>query len=147
MPDFFLDEAEELLKEQTLGGGGDPGADTQATAEVDKNTPEGIFAGIKPLITEDVVNQMRGTFLFELSGSNAGFWLLDLKNSPGSVGPAGKDTQADVTMKMTSENMVAMFTGKLGATTAFMTGKLKISGNMGLAMKLEQLIGKVRSKL
>ena len=40
-----------------------------------------------------------------------------------------------------------MFSGKLGATTAFMTGKLKISGNMGLAMKLEQLIGKVRSKL
>ena len=32
-------------------------------------------------------------------------------------------------------------------TTAFMTGKLKISGNMGLAMKLEQMIGKVRSKL
>ena len=78
MPDFFLDEAEDLLKEQTLGGGGDPGADTPATAEVDKNTPEGIFAGIKPLVTEDVVNQMRGTFLFELSGSNAGFWLLDL---------------------------------------------------------------------
>ena len=69
-----------MLKGQTLGGGGDPGADKPATAEVDKNTPEGVFAGIKPLITEDVVNQMRGTFLFELSGSNAGFccWIYTI---------------------------------------------------------------------
>ena len=145
MPDFFLDEAEDLLKSQTLSDGSSSSSNTPAA--VDKDTPEGIFAEMKPLITDEVVNQMKGSFLFELSGSNAGSWLLDLKNSPGSVGPAGKDTQADVTMKMSSENMVSMFTGKLGATTAFMTGKLKISGNMGLAMKLEQLIGKVRSKL
>ena len=58
----------------------------------------------------------------------AGCWLLDLKNSPVSVGPVSKDTEADVRMKISSENI--MFSGKLGATTAFMTGKLKISGNM-----------------
>ena len=142
MPDFFLDEAEELQK-QTIQGF----QQQQSPAPVDKNTPEGIFAGIKPIITEEVVKQTNGSFLFELSGKNAGCWLLDLKNSPGSVGPVSEDTEADVRMKMSSENMVDMFNGKLGATTAFMTGKLKISGNMGLAMKLEQLIGKVRSKL
>lgn len=37
--------------------------------------------------------------------------------------------------------------GKLKATAAFMTGKLKIKGDMGKAMKLEKLMGKTQSKL
>jgi len=36
-----------------------------------------------------------------------------------------------------------MFAGKLSPTTAFMLGKLKIKGNMGLAMKLEKLLKKM----
>ena len=134
MPDFFLDEAEELVQQQP-------------SPAPDKNTPEGLFARIKPLLSDEVVKQINGSFLFELSGKDAGCWLLDLKNSPGTVAPASADTESDVKMKMDSENMIAMFTGKLNSTTAFMTGKLKISGNMALAMKLEQIIGKVRSKL
>ena len=134
MPDVFLDEAEELIQ-------------LQPSATPNKNTPKGLFASIKPLLSDEVVKQINGSFLFELSGKDAGCWLLDLKNSPGTVAPASADTESDVKMKMDSENMIAMFTGKLNSTTAFMTGKLKISGNMALAMKLEQLIRKVRSKL
>jgi len=37
--------------------------------------------------------------------------------------------------------------GKLKATAAFMTGKLKIKGDMGKAMKLEKLMGAMQSKL
>ena len=51
------------------------------------------------------MKQTNGYFLFKLSGKNAGCWLLDLKNSPGSVGPASEDTEADVRMKMSSENI------------------------------------------
>ena len=46
----------------------------QSTAPVDKNTLKIIFAGIKPIITEEVVMQMNVSFLFELSGKNAGCW-------------------------------------------------------------------------
>ena len=41
----------------------------------------------------------------------------------------------------------SFFTGKLKATAAFMTGKLKIKGDMGKAMKLEKLMGAMQSKL
>lgn len=37
--------------------------------------------------------------------------------------------------------------GKMKATAAFMTGKLKIRGDMGKAMKLEKLMGALQSKL
>ena len=50
-------------------------------------------------------------------------------------------------MKCDSEDLVAMFQGKLSPTMAFMSGKLKITGNMGAAMKLEKLMGQVKVKL
>ncbi len=68
-------------------------------------------------------------------------WHLDVKNAPGAAGhgapPAG---EAEVTMTMSTEDFLSMFAGKLNSTSAFMGGKLKIKGNMMLAMKLEKLM-------
>ena len=50
-------------------------------------------------------------------------------------------------MTMTSEDFVKMFKGELNPTQAFMSGKLKIKGDMMIAMKLEKLMGKMRSQL
>ncbi len=52
--------------------------------------------------------------------------------------PSGQEP--DVTMGMSDSDFVAMFTGQLDATSAFMSGKLKIKGNMALAMKLQKLV-------
>lgn len=46
------------------------------------------------------------------------------------------DDEADVTLTASAENFQAMFDGDLSPTAAFMTGKLKVDGSMGLAMKL-----------
>lgn len=51
-------------------------------------------------------------------------------------------------MGMDDKLFVAMFSGKASATSAFMSGKLKIKGNMALAMKLEKLMkDMLKSKL
>ena len=42
---------------------------------------------------------------------------------------------------MTSEDFVNMVNGQLAPQMAFMTGKLKIKGDMGLALKLQQILG------
>ena len=39
------------------------------------------------------------------------------------------------------ETFHEMFEGELDPTAAFMTGKIKIDGDMGVAMKLGQLLG------
>jgi len=72
---------------------------------------------------------------------------MDLKNGSGSVSASSEGQEADVMMKCDSEDLVAMFQGKLSPTMAFMSGKLKIVGNMAAAMKLEKLMGQVKSKL
>ncbi|MGR3615891.1 MAG: SCP2 sterol-binding domain-containing protein [Paracoccaceae bacterium] len=51
------------------------------------------------------------------------------------------DRDADCTIRITQDNLVKLLTGKLNPMTGVMTGKLKISGNMAVAMKLGELIG------
>jgi len=50
------------------------------------------------------------------------------------------DMEADCTVGITTENLMALIKGELNPTMGFMTGQLKIDGSMGVAMKLGQLL-------
>ncbi len=52
-----------------------------------------------------------------------------------------EDQDTDCTIRMTLDNLVKLLTGKLNPMTGVMTGKLKVSGDMGVAMKLGKLLG------
>ncbi len=52
-----------------------------------------------------------------------------------------EDRDTDCTIRMTLDNLVKLLTGKLNPMTGVMTGKLKVSGDMGVAMKLGKLLG------
>jgi sterol carrier protein 2 len=87
----------------------------------------------------EYVKKINGVFCFKLkSGDKEGVWVVDAKNGTGSVSfnPAGK---GDVTISMDDDNLLALMSGQLNPQQAFFQGKLKIAGNMGLAMKLQQL--------
>ncbi|WEG15419.1 SCP2 sterol-binding domain-containing protein [Alkalihalophilus pseudofirmus] len=74
---------------------------------------------------------------------------FDLKES-GSIQVQFKDGKAymieeateepNVTLKMNDESFIKMLNDDLNTTMAFMSGKLKVDGSMGLAMKLQQLV-------
>lgn len=51
-----------------------------------------------------------------------------------------QDQDTDCTIKISQDNLVKLLTGKLNPMTGVMMGKLKISGDMGVAMKLGKLI-------
>jgi len=80
-------------------------------------------------------------------GADKGQWYLDLKNGSGSCGEGAAPNGADCEMSLDSEDFAKMFKGELKAVSAFMGGKLKIKGDMGLAMKLEKLMNQMNSKL
>ena len=79
--------------------------------------------------------------------SDAGKFFLDLKNGTGSAGAGDLPDGADVNMTLTPDNFVKMFKGTMNPTTAFMSGKLKIKGDLPTAMKLEKVMKQARSKL
>ncbi|MDP7549324.1 MAG: SCP2 sterol-binding domain-containing protein [Alphaproteobacteria bacterium] len=66
------------------------------------------------------------------------FLLLDASQVPNVV--SNDDGEADCTLKISIDDFTAMVGGELDGTTAFMTGKLKIEGDMGIAMKLQGVL-------
>lgn len=52
-----------------------------------------------------------------------------------------QDRDTDCTIRISQDNLSKLLTGKLNPMTGVALGKLKISGNMGVAMKLGQLLG------
>jgi len=74
-----------------------------------------------------------GTAKFDIEGEGA--IVMD------SSGARVSDDPADVTLSADTETFEGMLTGDVNATSAFMTGKLKVDGDMGLAMQLASVLG------
>ncbi|XP_074787761.1 hydroxysteroid dehydrogenase-like protein 2 isoform X1 [Athene noctua] len=159
MPDFFLDaetdvtdrkqeqygasqtfkEEKKLSSSQHEGLESAPAKSLSPVAET--------FRVIQGAMSEEYVRTTQGVFQFELSGDEGGTWYIDLKTKGGSAGFGKPSVAADVVMSMSSADFVKMFTGKLKPTLAFMSGKLRIKGNMTLAIKLEKMLTQLNSKL
>ena len=71
-----------------------------------------------------------------------GLLYLDGTSEPYAV--SNEDAEADCTVAMSLEDFKEMATGALDPTTAFMMGKLKVTGDMGVAMKLAAVLGERR---
>jgi putative sterol carrier protein len=58
---------------------------------------------------------------------------------------SNEDTPADCTIKLSKDDFEALAKGRLDPTAAFMQGRLKVNGDMGVALKLKPLLAKARS--
>jgi putative sterol carrier protein len=70
--------------------------------------------------------------------TDQGVVYIDGNQKPPSV--TNDDKAADCTLRMDFGDFSDMIAGKLDGMTAFMTGKLKIEGDMGVAMKLQSIL-------
>jgi len=93
---------------------------------------ESLTSRVDPARTAGVNN----TYVFDISG--AGVWTVAVHD--GSLEVSEGDTgSGDVTISSSAENFEKVVNGKQNPTTAYMTGKIKIKGDMGAAMKLQKL--------
>nr|XP_041633454.1 hydroxysteroid dehydrogenase-like protein 2 [Drosophila kikkawai] len=141
MVDFFVEE-----KGAPTGGAASAGAAAAAPASGDGKIPQ-LFQKIESLLSPEIVSKTQAVFQFNISGAEQGTWFLDLKNGSGSCGSGTPSAAPDATLSMNSENFFNMFSGKLKAAPAYMSGKLKISGDFQKALKLEKLMKALKSKL
>ena len=78
---------------------------------------------------------LNNSYLFDIDG--AGTWRVDVHGGHVSVTEGAAD--ADCTISATEDTFARIASGEQNATTAYMTGKLKIKGDMGAAMKLQKI--------
>jgi len=151
MPDFFLDDfteeaQSEIVERQTIQSAAkqESAAPAAASSPAQGSGPiMDVFKELEPHMNEEMVKKTNAVFAFSIKDDKSE-WFLDLKNGAGSCGPGQAGSQADVTFTLKSADFGKMFSGKLKPTTAFMTGKLKIAGNMGKAMALEKMMAKMQ---
>lgn len=76
---------------------------------------------------------------FDLSGENGGQYWVKIADGKLESGQ-GLAENPKVTLKATGEDWLAVTSGTLNPMQAFMSGKIKIQGDMGLALKLQPLL-------
>ncbi|MFO1219987.1 MAG: SCP2 sterol-binding domain-containing protein [Burkholderiaceae bacterium] len=68
-----------------------------------------------------------------------GVVVIDGASTPNSVSNTDRDT--DCTIALTTDTLGDLMTGEVDPTTAFMTGRIKVSGDMSVALKLQRVLG------
>jgi putative sterol carrier protein len=75
---------------------------------------------------------------FKFTGAEAGEWYAIIKDGKVEVAK-GTHPSPKMTLTADSDDYVKIFTGELDGMQAFMQGKLKLTGDLNLAMKLTQM--------
>lgn len=79
---------------------------------------------------------LTATYKFDVQG--AGTWMVEIND--GELNVKEEDGEAQCTVVVSSDDFEQIIEGKLNPQMAFMSGKLKIQGDMGLAMKLGNVL-------
>jgi putative sterol carrier protein len=95
---------------------------------------ESITQAIRAKVGSD--SGLNATLKFDLSDN--GVVVIDGKSTPNTVSNTPIDTECTVAISM--DNLQAMLDGALEPVSGFMSGKLKVSGDMGVAMRLQRVI-------
>lgn len=104
-----------------------------SVAEIFNNMPERFQA-------DKAVGTNMG-ILFDLDGENGGQYFVDISNGEINVSPGAPATAPSATVKMTADDFKAMSSGSLNPMMAFMTGKIKVDGDLNSVMKFQSLVG------
>ncbi len=105
------------------------------------------------MATKDVFNEMqkridanpgklggiKAVFQFEITGADPGNYSVDVGDGTAKVSE-GMAASPNVTITMASNDFIDMVEGRLDSIAAFMGGKLKVTGDMMLAMQLQNLL-------
>ena len=98
-------------------------------------TVQEFFEGLSARVDPSRTAGMNNSFVFDVKG--VGEWTVRVADGAVTVTEGAED--ADCTISASEETFTRIVNGEQNPTTAYMTGKLKIAGDMGAALKLQKL--------
>jgi putative sterol carrier protein len=96
------------------------------------------FDGLPGRFNADKAVGLNAIYQFVITGDDGGAWSATIADGACIV-EVGEHAAPSLTITTSSANWRRIVTGDLDPQTAFMTGRLRIKGDMGLAMRLRSL--------
>ena len=97
-----------------------------------------VFNGMQARFKPAAAKGMNAVFQFEITGEGGGSWNAAIKDDTCQV-TEGKHASPTVTLTMASDTWLGIVNKQVNPIQAFMGGKLKLTGNMMLAQKMQDL--------
>ncbi|HZU18164.1 MAG TPA: SCP2 sterol-binding domain-containing protein [Candidatus Dormibacteraeota bacterium] len=105
---------------------------------VDDVTPDLVFEVMPSQLIPERAAGLDATFRFDLGGEQGGTWWVKVADGRAESG-RGEVANPSVTLSADARDYVRIALGELDPVSAFMGGRLRIKGDMGLAIKLQTL--------
>lgn len=97
-----------------------------------------IFPEMVERLIPEKADGINAVIQFDLSGDNGGLYWVKVADGKAESGEGSIDN-ATMTLKSTADDWLAVSTGQMNAMQAFMSGKIKIQGDMSIAMKMQTM--------
>ncbi|XP_045048739.2 stomatin-like protein 1 isoform X3 [Desmodus rotundus] len=103
---------------------------------------EGLLTTLQPYLSETLVSQVGACYQFNviLPGGTHSAYFLDLTTGRGRVGRGVPDGIPDVEVEVAEADLQALLCRELRPLAAYMSGRLKVKGDLAVAMKLEAVL-------
>jgi putative sterol carrier protein len=97
-----------------------------------------VFDRVPQAFNPDAAKGLDAIFQFDITGEDGGIWHVAVKDGTCQV-QQGKAASPTVTLTMASDTWLGMVNKQINGIQAFMTGKLKLNGDMLLAQRIPDL--------
>lgn len=103
---------------------------------------EGLLTALQPFLSESLVSQVGACYQFNvlLPSGTQSIYFLDLTTGQGRVGHGVPDGIPDVVVEMAEADLQALLCKELRPLGAYMSGRLKVKGDLAVVMKLEAVL-------
>jgi putative sterol carrier protein len=98
-----------------------------------------LFASLPERFRSERAGDLRATYLFELEGDGGGTWTVRVADGALSV-DEGTAPEPDVTVRAKAEDWLAIVDGRMDPQLAYLTKRLRVTGNLQLALRLREVV-------
>ena len=102
-------------------------------------TPEQIVEALPRYLVPEKAAATKAMIQFDVTGDNGGKWWTKIADGKAETGSGDAPEPATLTVGAEAGDFVKIMTGQMDGMSAFMSRKLQIKGDMGLAVKLQSL--------